>query len=344
MPKLYSDCEQLMRRQLSGVATPKDCQNWLHELGTDGFCALGESIQRMGLGSANTLIVYYMPVWPFVLSAAMMASLANEEPSSALIKAAFGSTAAYRKFKSRTPNGFEPWPYLLQSAARQLELGPLVPPESVTAARPSRPAVRSKVTSRLAVAQFLRELLAGKPREEAAHRYGLRDSIAEEAIRCLDRHNRLHGAVRRLGAHGERGQRAILRSLHSAEGDQMLDALWKPSPLEVEALLKDLCATRLGSDAPRTADVIARLQRHLQCIPPMFNLLLRPTHAIADPAMVSTLAQLSARVRLGTPKAGRAPALFVYARGDHPNLVKTGRMTDLLRISALAVYVAIQMT
>ncbi len=344
MPKLYSDCEQLMRRQLSGVATPKDCQNWLHELATDGFCALGESIQRMGLGSANTLIVYYMPVWPFVLSAAMMASLANEEPSSGLIRAAFGSTAAYRKFKSRTPNGFEPWPYLLQSAARQLELGPLVPPEPVTAARPSRPAVRSKVTSRLAVAQFLRELLAGKPREEAAHRYGLRDSIAEEAIRCLDRHNRLHGAVRRLGAHGERGQRAILRSLHSAEGDQMLDALWKPSPLEVEALLKDLCATRLGSDAPRTADVIARLHRHLQCIPPMFNLLLRPTHAIADPAMVSTLAQLSARVRLGTPKAGRAPALFVYARGDHPNLVKTGRMTDLLRISALAVYVAIQMT
>jgi hypothetical protein len=124
----------------------------------------------------------------------------------------------------------------------------------------------------------------------------------------------------------------------------MLDALWKPSPPEVEALLKDLCATRLDSDAPRTADVIARLHRHLQCIPPMVNLMLRPTHAIADPAMVSTLAQLSARVRLGTPKSGRAPALFVYARGDHTNLVKMGRMTDLLRISALAVYVAIQMT
>jgi len=344
MSQLYTAGEHMMRRQLNGLATPKECESWTGDLATNGFCALGESLQRMGLGSANMLIVYYMPAWPFVLSATMMASLANEEPSAALIKAAFGSTTAYRKSKSRHPDDFEPWPTLLRRAARQLVLAPLVTKAPVTVAPPTQSTVRSHFTARRDVVLFLREVLAGRPEAEAAHRHGLGASVAARAIRCLDRQSKFRGAVRHLGSRGERGRRAILRSLNSVAGDQLLAALGNSSASDVEALLKDLCGSRLGSDAPRTEEVIGRLYQHLQCIPPTLNLTLRPRHAVADPAISSLLAQLSARVRLESPKAGRAPALFVYTRGKHTNLVTIGRMTDLLRISALAVHVANQLS
>jgi hypothetical protein len=204
--------------------------------------------------------------------------------------------------------------------------------------------VRSHVTARRDVVGFLREVIAGRPEAEAAHRHGLRDSEAALAIRYLDRHSRLHGAVRHLGSRGERGRRAILRSLNSVEGDQLLAALGNSSASDVESLLKDLCGTRLGFDAPRTEEVIGRLNQHLQCIPPTLNLRLRPTHAVADPAISSLLAQLSGRVRLELPKAGRAPDLFVYERGKHTTPVRLGRLTDLLRISALAVHVVNQLS
>jgi hypothetical protein len=348
MSQLYVIEEQMMRRQLNGLATPNECGTWTAELATNGFCALGDSLQRMGLGSANTLIVYYMPAWPFLLSATMMASLADEKPSAALIKAAFGSTVAYRKSKSRhlkTKNDdFEPWPTLLRNAARELELVPLVNTVPGTVPPPVESAVRSHVTARRDVVGFLREVIAGRPEAEAAHRHGLRDSEAALAIRYLDRHSRLHGAVRHLGSRGERGRRAILRSLNSVEGDQLLAALGNSSASDVESLLKDLCGTRLGFDAPRTEEVIGRLNQHLQCIPPTLNLRLRPTHAVADPAISSLLAQLSGRVRLELPKAGRAPDLFVYERGKHTTPVRLGRLTDLLRISALAVHVVNQLS
>ncbi len=344
MSHLYTANEHMMRRQLNGLATPTESGSWTGDLATNGFCALGESLQRMGLGSANMLIVYYMPAWPFVLSATMMASLAHEKPSPALIKAAFGSTTAYRKSKSRHPDNFEPWPTLLRMAAGQMELAPLVTKSPVAVAPPARSTERPHVTARRDVILFLREVLAGRSEAEAAHRHGLGASVAAWAIRCLDRQRTFRGAVRHLGSRGERGRRAILRSLYSVEGDQMLAALVNASAIDVEALLKDLCGSRLGSDAPRTEEVIERLYQHLQCIPPTLNLMLRPTHAVADPAISSLLAQLSARVRLESPKAGRAPALFAYTRGKHTNLVTIGRMTDLLRISVLAVHVANQLS
>ena len=346
MSHLYPAGERMIRQQLNGLATPKECGSWTGDLASDGFCALGGSLQRMGLGSASTLITYYMPVWPFVLSATMMASLATEKPSAALIKAAFGSTVAYRKSKSRHTktkhDKFEPWPTLLRKASRELELTPLVTTVPFTVPPPAESAVRSHVTKHRDVVSFLCQVIAGRPEAEAAHRHELLASDAALAIRCLDRHSKLHGAVRQLGWRGERGQRAILRSLDSVEGGQMRAALGNSSASDVECLLKDLCGTRLGPDAPRTEEVIGRLNQHLHCIPPTLNLTLQPTHSVADPAIISLLAQLSARVRLQSPKAGRAPALFVYTRGRHMNLVRIGRMTDLLRISALAVHVANQ--
>jgi len=332
---------------MRGDATPKECERWIRELAARGFGALGESIQRMGLGSVNTLIVYYMPVWPFVLSAAMMASWAGEEPSAALVEAAFGSTVAYRKYKSRGGKNFDPWPYLLRKAARTLALPPIAAPQSAFAPPSTRPAVRPQVPPRRAIAKFLQRLLAGDRAfvPEAAHRCMLGQSFAVTAMQRLDEQSpAVRRAVRCLGAKGETRHSVRLSIVDSEDSEQQLDALLNASAEEVEALLTDLCAAELGAEAPTTEQIIGRLAQHIQCIPPRLVMMLRPTHAITDPAIGMQLVQLGRRARLGTPVRRRQPFLFVHPIDMQENLVRRGRTTDLLRMSALAVHVANQLS
>lgn len=347
MARLYAGWESVASRILRGDATPKECERWIRQLAARGFCALGESIQRMGLGPVNTLIVYYMPVWPFVLSAAMMASLAGEKPSAALVEAAFGSTVAYRKYKSRGGKNFDPWPYLLRKAARTLALPPIAATQSASAPPSARPAVRPQVPPRCAIAKFIQRLLAGERAfvPEAAHRCMLGQSFAVTAMQRLDEQSpAVRRAVRCLGAKGELGHSARLRIVDSEESEQQLDALLNASAEEVEALLTDLCAAELGAEAPTTEQIIGRLAQHIQCIPPRLVMVLRPTHAITDPATGMQLVQLGRRARLGTPVRSRQPSLFVYPIDMQGNLVRMGRTTDLLRMSALAVHVANQLS
>jgi integrase len=349
MEKLFPGWESLCRRLLRGEATPRECAAWIRSLAGNGFGALGESLHRMGLGAPITLITYYMPVWPLVNAAAMMATLVSEEPSPRLIEAALGRSDAYRQQKLRKGASFDPWLYLQERAARKLKLPALVtaaPTSDTPVTRTAAlPATLRAPPSRLALTQYVRAGLATTPltrfeNPEAARRYGITSSVMREVTLILRKYDLDRISRRQRGAGGSGGHLAVVRRLETAFADQLLHGLLSARPEDLDNLLDDLGGTDCKHHKPTTDELISRLTTYLPLIPATHGFRVRPSKEFADSSRMALLVALFPRVQLGKPVRSGPPTLQVCSVRTLDNSVELGWLTPLTRMTALAIRIA----
>jgi hypothetical protein len=338
MRELLPGWESLARALLQGRLSPRDSLAWIATLVKNGFCALGPALHRIGHGSAGTLIVYYMAPWPFVLAAAMQATLVDVAPSRSLILKALGSDDAFRQARSRGKAEFEPWSYLEKAAAKNLGL----PSMGTTSDSPvPKPADQRQISPRPsveAIAKCVRAVLAGMPIVVAAHRHGILQSTVRLIEEALAMHDVRRIAERQRGA-ARPGSIAADKSGLDSEcaADLLMAALISPAD-RLENLLADLQGNAPNRRLLPAGQMEARLSAHLGCLPPGLGIVVR--FSKLDTAESSQLVDFYPRIAVGKELRYGRPIVQIRALSDPGNSVLMGRLTVLARMSAMAVLVA----
>jgi hypothetical protein len=303
----------------------------------------------MGLGAAITLITYYMPVWPLVNAAAMMATLVSEEPSPRLIEAALGRSDAYRKQASRKGANFDRWLYLQERAARKLKLPALVTDTPTSQSPTTRPGAMAATLrappSRLALTQYVRAVLATRhitqlENPEAARRYGISSSEKRALQFILRKYDLDRISRRQRGAGGRRGHDAVVERLNTAFADKIMHGMLGARAEDLDDLLDDLGGTDCKHHEPTTDELISRLATYLTFIPATHGFRVRPSKECAASTRMAMLVALSPRVQLGPPVPWGSPTLQVCSVRTPDNTVELGWLTPLTRMTALAIRIA----
>jgi hypothetical protein len=348
MRQLLLSWEAEARALLRGESTPSRCAAWIERLAETGFCALGESLQRMGLGSASVLITYYMPAWPFVVAAAMHASLVDERPTCAFVAEALGSIDAYRKARSHAGGSFDVWPYLLTANIARLAPPPLLPASSLASSSPAgscrapTPLPVVPPVSRLTIAQFIAASLAGATRNSIAHRLGISTSRLEEIDGRVGRHAASLAAISRLGPSSPRERRPIQEAVLAPETRILFEGLLSYTALDRAHLLADLAMLDAPERARSNVELVDRLDRYLVHLPSSLGLAVRPSRNNLDVMHIDLRQRLPSRARLRADVRARLPVLLVCPM-QGPTSVQIGRVTHLVRICVLAAHIAQEM-
>ena len=136
----------------------------------------------MGVGHANTLLVYYSANWPLLRAIAVNRLLARHEPSAEFVAEALSNTQALRTAKSRAERkseAFSAWDVIGRVSVVRADLPVLVrrQPLPVMAPRTSQPA--SAPTAQT-IARYVLARKTGSSREAAADRHGIPIQHAQE--------------------------------------------------------------------------------------------------------------------------------------------------------------------
>jgi hypothetical protein len=136
----------------------------------------------MGVGHANTLLVYYSANWPLLRAIAVNRLLAKHEPSTDFVAEALGNTQAVRAAKSRAERKtecFSAWDVIGRISVVRAGIPVLVrkQPFPVIAPRTSQPA---SVPTAQTIACYVLARKTGSSREAAADRHGIPIQHAQE--------------------------------------------------------------------------------------------------------------------------------------------------------------------
>ena len=150
------------------------------------FNRVVQATMECGQGHASTFLTYYASVWPLLRTISANARLNRYEPVETFVSAALGNTDAVRAARSRARRrgeSFSAWDVIARVATQRCGLPALkrLQPLPVLA-RDSRSA-----PTQAAVARFLLARTTGTPLEEAAHRFGIAISVANNLDSTLNR-------------------------------------------------------------------------------------------------------------------------------------------------------------